>query len=83
MTLKCLVEHYEATGVLDMAPRGAIFLLRIEEGAPWAVDLRKYRRPQRFLGRTITVTGPRCGARVIEVLRLYIHDDAGGGYWVL
>ncbi len=82
MTLSFLVEYFEVTGVLDMAPRGMIYVLRTEDGADWAVDLSKYRRPRRFLGRTLTVTGPRCGERVIKALRLYVHDDAGDGYWL-
>ncbi len=81
MTPSFLVEYFEATGVLDIPPRGAMYVLRMADGETWAVDLRRYRRPRRFLGRTLTVIGPRCGARVIEVLRLYIHDDAGGGHW--
>lgn len=83
MTPSFLVEHFEATGVLDMAPRGMIYLLHAEQGENWALNLRKYWRPRRFLGQRITVIGPRCGERVIEVLRLYIHDDADGGHWVI
>lgn len=82
MTPSFLVEHYEATGLLDMAPRGFTYLLRNENGDDWALDLRKYWRPQRFLGRRITVIGPRCGERLIEVLRLYVHQEDGSIYLV-
>jgi hypothetical protein len=36
-----------------------------------------------FLVQYFEVTGPRCGERVIKALRLYVHDDAGDGYWVM
>ena len=66
-----------------MAPRGVMYLLKTDNAQGWALDLHKFRRPQRFLGQKITAIGPRCGERVIEVLRLYIHDEDGGGHWVI
>ncbi|MFM7027731.1 MAG: DUF5818 domain-containing protein [Chakrabartia sp.] len=84
MTPSFMVEHFEVTGVLDMAPRGFTYLLTMDNGQSWSLNLGKYWRPRRFLGLRITAIGPRCGERIIEVLRLYIHDaDGDSGHWVL
>ncbi len=83
MTPRFFVEHFEATGVLHPAPRGAGFDLITADGEDWGLALRKFAKPRRYLGLKLTVIGPRCGARVIEVLQLYIHDAQGGGHWVI
>ena len=69
--------------MLHPAPRGADFILIMPNGEDWGLALRKFAKPRRYLGLTLTVIGPRCGERVIEVLHLYIHDGEGGGHWVI
>ena len=81
MTPSFLVEYFEATGVLDIPPRGMNFRLTLEDGEIWYVNLRRYQRRQRFLGQRITVTGPRCGPKVIEAMRIFVHEEGGQGYW--